>query len=446
MSGGARDTIFALSSGRGRSAIAVVRMSGPECSRIVLELTIGGLPPPRRAAVRAFRAPGSGALIDRGLLLWFPKPHSATGEDVAEFHIHGGFAVQQALFRALEGYDGVRPAEPGEFSRRAFANGRLDLIQAEGLADLIAAETEAQRRQALGQLEGTLSTLYQKWRRALLHVMADVEAEIDFSDQDLPFALGSQAMARLRDLEEEMGRHLMGGGRGELVREGVRVAIIGAPNAGKSSLLNALMKRDVAIVHDAPGTTRDVVESRLALNGQLVTIMDTAGIRDTDDPVEREGVARAEIAARLADIVLVVLDGSDEGPVSPRIRDLVLDHAMVVINKADLCFHRPPKGFGAIETWVSAKTGEGMGPMIEAVSKSVDALIGAGESVPLTRARHRAGIRDARAAIGRAISQDAVELCAEDLRAASVALGRLVGEIGAEEVLDRVFSEFCVGK
>lgn len=446
MASGSQDTIYAISSGRGRSAIAVVRVSGPQCSRIVLELAGYPLPAARRAVLRSFRAPEPIGFIDRGMLIWLPGPGSATGEDMAEFHVHGGRAVLDALLGALTGLSGARPAEAGEFSKRAFFHGKFDLVQAEAIADLIAAETEAQRRQALRQMEGHQSATYEGWRRQLIQVMAEIEADIDFADQDLPFSLGSRAVGRLAALEAEMARHLEEGHKGELVRDGVRVAILGAPNVGKSSLLNALAKRDVAIVHDRPGTTRDVVEVRLSIAGQLVTVMDTAGIRDAEDPVEREGIVRAELAGRLADISLVVVDGQGGEAPGERVKALIDDRSIVVISKADLCFARPNFGLAQKEFWVSAKTGDGLDQLLSALGARVDAMIGKDEGAPLTRARHRTAIRDARAAVHRALEQDQIELCAEEIRLSANALGRLVGVIEVDDILDRVFSEFCIGK
>ena len=327
-------TIFALASGRGRAGIAVVRVSGPHAGP-ALERLAGRTPPPRRA-VRARIRDGSGELLDDGLILWFPAPASFTGEDVAELHVHGGRAVIDGLLQALGRCPGLRPADPGEFSRRAFANRKLDLTAAEGLADLIEAETAAQRRQALRQLQGELAGLYDGWRARLLQALAHAEAAIDFADEDLPLDLEASVGGSVRALAVELAAHLDDGRRGERLRSGIEVAIVGPPNAGKSSLLNALAGRAAAIVSPHPGTTRDVIEVALDLGGYPVLLADTAGVRDGIDEVEREGVARARARAQTADIRLVVLDGALWPHADEATLGLIDETSIVVLNKADL--------------------------------------------------------------------------------------------------------------
>ncbi len=308
-----RPTIFALSSGRPPAAIAVVRVCGPKAG-LALERLIGRMPPPRQAALARVRDPVNGEAIDEALALWFPGPRSETGEDMAELQLHGGHAVIAAVLDALGAIEGCRLAEPGEFTRRAFANGRLDLTEVEGLADLIAAETPAQRRQAFRQLKGLIGDRAAAWRRQIIEALALVEARIDFSDEaDVPADLTGPALYAAQQLRNMIAAALADGGRGERLRDGLVVAIAGPPNAGKSTLLNRLARREAAIVSPYPGTTRDVIEVHLDLGGYPVTLLDTAGIRDSDDPVEQEGVRRASERAAAADLVLWVIDGSATG-------------------------------------------------------------------------------------------------------------------------------------
>jgi tRNA modification GTPase len=310
-----RDTIFALSSGRPPAAIAVIRVSGPRAG-FALEQLIGRVPAPRRASLARVRDPASAEVIDEGLALWFPGPRSETGEDMAELQVHGGRAVIAAVLGALAKLPGLRPAEAGEFTRRAFENGRMDLTAVEGLADLVAAETEAQRRQAFRQLKGLLGERAESWRQRLIEALALVEAGIDFSDEgDVPQGLLTRALALIGPLAEEIAK--AGAGQGERLREGLRVAIAGPPNAGKSTLFNRLAQRDVAIVSPFPGTTRDVLEVHLDLGGYPVTVLDTAGIREANDPVEREGVRRASEQAAKADLVLWMVDATERNTASP---------------------------------------------------------------------------------------------------------------------------------
>lgn len=410
---------------------------------------IGGAPPPgpRGAALRRFRKPGSGEPIDRGLALWFPAPESATGEDVAEFHVHGGPAVVAALADALTALPGVRPADPGEFTRRAFTAGRLDLTGAEGIADLIAAETEAQRRQALRQMEGGLHTLYEGWRRGLLEAMAHVEATLDFSDQDLPADAAVAISPRLAALETEIAAHLDDDRRGERLRAGFSVAILGAPNAGKSSLLNRLAGRDAAIVSAHAGTTRDVIEVQMDIAGWPVTIADTAGLRESADEVEGEGVRRALARAESADLTLVVMDGA-RGPVADRQSlALVGEASLFILNKIDLLPGAPPatvEGHRVLPT--SCRTGVGIDALAASLAGAIERRYPLAAEPALTRARHRQALADCRAALARARAGPADERLAEELRLAATALGRITGRVDVEDMLDVVFRDFCIGK
>jgi tRNA modification GTPase len=454
-----RDTIVALASGAGRAGIAMIRLSGPTAGATLRALTDRDLPPPRQAARRAFCDPTTGLSLDDGLALWFPGPASFTGEDVAELHVHGGPAVIAAIVDACLGQPGVRPATPGEFTRRAFEHGKLDLAEAEGLADLVDAETEGQRRQALRQRRGALSAVYESWRANLIEASALIEAEIDFPDEDLPGALAQRAGPILAALAADMGRHLDDAHRGERVRDGFRIAIIGPPNAGKSSLLNALARREAAIVSDLPGTTRDVVEVRLVLAGFPVWIADTAGLREAADAVEAEGVRRALERAEEADLRLGVVESCAPSGEAARVAELLRKGSkdLLVVTKRDqqphtYGFH---EGFEVYEDywlphphWVSAITGEGMPELEATIAATVAEALGREEAPVLTRARHRRLVEDAREALARAIPALArgPELAAEDVRAAAAALGRLTGRIDVEDLLDEIFSSFCIGK
>jgi tRNA modification GTPase len=437
------DTIFARASGAGRSAVAVLRLSGPQAAAVLARLA-GRLPVPRRASLRRLRAPEDGQVIDEALVLWFPAPGSYTGEDAAELHLHGGPAVAAGVEAALLAL-GCRPAEAGEFTRRAFLHGRLDLTQAEAVADLIAAETEAQRRQALRQASGALSGLYGGWTTRLTGILARQEAAIEFEMDDLPSDLPTQARGAAALLRDEIAAHLADHGRGQRLREGVSVAIIGAPNAGKSSLLNALVERDAAIVSPQPGTTRDIVECRLVLAGVPVLLADTAGLRVATDAVEQEGVRRAERRAGSADIVLATFAGDIDPDAETLAVLAAAEHVLVVGTKADLA---PPAA--RIEDRevlpTSARTGDGLPALRAALETMVRRLAGVSEAPALTRARHRAALDQALARLDEALEAALPELAAEGYRAALACLGRLTGRVEVEQVLDAVFRDFCIGK
>ncbi len=420
-------TIFALATASGRAAIAIMRLSGPACHDILRALCRGQVPPPRRAALRSLWSGDD--LLDRALVLWLPGPGSYTGEDSAELHLHAGPAIIDAVADALVAC-GASPAEPGAFTRRGFRNGRLDLLEAEGIADLIEAETQAQRRQALRQTEGALSRLYDDWAARLRLVLAQQEALIDFPDEALPPEIEATLLAELAALGSEMAAHMAAGGPGERLRRGLVFAIVGPPNVGKSSLLNALTGRDAAIVSALPGTTRDALEVRVVLGDVPVTLVDTAGQRETSDAVEAEGVRRARAHAEQADLVLQVID-----PFSP-----VPPAGLVVCNKIDQAL-APAGTIG-----VSALTGAGLADLTATLAGRARALTAQSGPPPLTRARHRAGIGEAAAHLDRAAQAHWPELRGEELRLAMRALGRLTGRIGVEDLLDTVFGQFCIGK
>ncbi|MEM8986716.1 MAG: tRNA uridine-5-carboxymethylaminomethyl(34) synthesis GTPase MnmE [Pseudomonadota bacterium] len=444
----ADDTIFALSSGAGRAGVAVFRISGRSAAAAAKRLCGQDLTP-RYATYTSFFNPIDGALIDKGLALYFKAPASFTGEDVVEVHLHGGRAVAEAFVGAcLEGLK-LRPAEAGEFTERAFRAGKLDLSEAEGLADLIDAETDAQRRQALRQMDGALSTLCEGWRSRLVAALAYLEAAIDFPDEDdIPGEIAAKSAPEIRALAEELQGFLDDDGRGERLREGVSVALLGAPNAGKSSLLNRLAGTEAAIVSETPGTTRDVVEVRLDLGGVPAMVADTAGLRDAPgDAVEAEGMRRAAARARDADIRILVLDGTASAPSAP---DWLRPGDFIVRNKADLkAFTSSMESVEAVETLnVSAITGAGLEAFINALGAAVADRFGVSDAPLITRARHRAAAEAACDALRRAETALAAgpELAAEDVRLAARALGRISGRVDVEDVLGAIFSSFCVGK
>jgi len=430
------DTIFAPASGAGRAAVTVMRLSGPR-SGAILRALCGRVPPPRRASLRRLRD-ANGETLDHALVLFLPGPGSYTGEECAELHLHGGRAVREAVADALAVL-GARPAEAGEFTRRAFLNGRLDLTAAEGIADLVAAESAAQRRQALAQMEGALGRLYEGWTARLTRLLARQEALIDFPDEDLPAELARAMVVEMRALAAEIAAHLNDGRRGERVREGLFVAVSGPPNVGKSSLINRLAERDLAIVSATPGTTRDPIEARVVLGGIAMTLVDTAGLRAGADAVEAEGVRRARAWARTADIVLAVYDATapDAG--------LGVETGAVVLrvgNKIDLL---PPLAAPPALP-VSAATGEGLEVLRAALVAHGRSLTEAEGPPPLTRVRHRSALGRAVAALVAAQAVESEELRAEELRAARRAIGVVTGQVGVEGVLDAVFGEFCIGK
>lgn len=439
-------TIYALASGRGRAGIAVVRISGPEAAAALVRLT-GRLPPPRLASLARI-VDGGGELLDQGLMVWFPGPASFTGEDVAELHVHGGRAVVDAALAALGRCPGLRPAEAGEFSRRAFANGKMDLTAAEGLADLVEAETAAQRRQALRQMQGALAGLYDGWRGRLVSALAHLEAAIDFADEDLPDGLEAEVRRALRPLAAEIAVHLDDGQRGERLRGGIEVAIVGPANAGKSSLFNTLAGRAAAIVSPHPGTTRDVIEVALDLGGYPVLLADTAGLRQAGDDVEREGVARALQRARSADVRIVVLDGALWPNIDPEAMALADSDSLAVLNKADLLpkTEAAPDFAGRPLLPVSTLTGAGVSDLLAALEAAVRARFDVEGAPALTRLRHRSALEACADALSRADRAPSVELIAEDLRLAAGALGRITGRVDVEQVLDVIFRDFCIGK
>ncbi len=430
--GQTRDTIFALASGRGRAGVAIVRVSGPDALGALQALTRAKPPNERQVLYRTIFGK-SNAKIDSAIILRFAAPRSYTGEDVVEFQVHGGPAVISALLSELASLRGLRLAEPGEFTRRAVENGRLDIAQAEAIADLVEAETEAQHRQAVQQYQGGLSELYESWRTRLIRSAAWIEATIDFPDDEIPPETLRGSREEVSQIANEMQSHLNDGRRGEILREGLHVAVIGPPNAGKSSLVNALAQRDVAIVSDIPGTTRDVLEVRLNLKGFPVILSDTAGLREAQDPIEEEGIRRAKARAAAADLRLLVLDGASAGD--------GMQGDVEVRSKADLSADRTGAGL-----WISTTTGEGLSELVDLLAAHARDRMETGDAPVLSRARHRTAVDRARTHLSDALEASAPELSAEHMRLALREIGRLTGRVDLDELLDVVFRDFCLGK
>jgi tRNA modification GTPase len=446
-----QQTIFALATPPGRSGVAVVRVSGPQAWASFAALRgkrAGQEIAPRQAGLFKLSHPVSRETIDQALVIAFAAPASFTGEDVVEYHLHGSPAVVQSMLSALQVIAGHRMAEPGEFTRRAFENGKIDLTAAEAIADLIDAQTQAQKIQALAQMEGALSKLYHRWAAELTRALAHLEADIEFPDEDLPEGVNPQVLESVQAMIAEIAAHLDDNRRGERLRDGIQVAVIGAPNAGKSSLVNALAQRDVAIVSNLPGTTRDVIEVHLEIDGYPVILADTAGLRPEQladsgqDAIESEGIRRALQRAASADIRILLFDGTLESP-DPHTLGLIDEGALIVVNKSDQT--RRLQGLeGAIN--VSAETGKGLMELINALSQRVEGLIGRQETPSLTRARHRAALEACTESLRRSCKAPLPELMAEDIRLAVRDLGRITGRVDVEDLLDVIFRDFCIGK
>ncbi len=460
----ADDTIIALASGAGRAGVAVLRVSGASSGEVLRRMfhvkqsepstsTTMDLPAPRRASLRTLHRPADGVAIDEALVLWMPGPDSFTGEDVAELHVHGGPAIIDAVLSSAIGTGLCRMAEPGEFTRRAFEAGRLDLTQAEGLADLIDAETEGQRVQAQRLFSGATGRKFEQWRDRLIEAMAALEAAIDFPEEaDIPEAIAARSLAPLDQLAAELEAAVEDWTRGRSIREGFRIAILGRPNAGKSSLLNQLAGRDAAIVSPIAGTTRDVVEVRLTLAGYPVWLADTAGLREAADAVEVEGVRRALERAQEADLRIWLLDSTDpDSDVAHVSRETSFSpDDLIVWNKSDLTQGSRCDPSSSVQYTVSAQSGDGVSALVSAISGIVSNRLGGHEAPVITRARHRRLTLEAldhiRAARSAADAGVGPELVGEDVRMAARALGRVTGKVDVEDLLDRIFSDFCIGK
>ncbi|MDX8441805.1 tRNA uridine-5-carboxymethylaminomethyl(34) synthesis GTPase MnmE [Mesorhizobium australafricanum] len=433
-----KDSIVALSSGRLPAGIAVIRISGPR-TRFVVE-TIAGTVKDRFTTLRKFKAT-DGSIIDRGLVLFFPGPGSFTGEDVAEFQVHGSRAVAAKMLETITGFEGVRHAEPGEFTRRAFLNGKLDLVETEALADLVNAETEAQRRFALRNAEGAQSALYSSWRRRLIHARAMIEAEIDFADEeDVPGSVSDAVWSDVAAMIGEIDLHTEGFKAAEIIRDGFEVVILGAPNAGKSSLFNALAQREAAIVTDEPGTTRDLLEVIMDISGLKVRIVDTAGLREAAGKVESIGIERARAKAGAADLVLLLEDMADPASAG----DVPSGAPLLKIGtKSDIASAGAGNGYDLV---ISSKVGTGLERLLSEIGARAAAAVGnAGDILP-SRLRHVELLHETTDFLRAAMSGQSQELRAEELRLAADRLGRIIGAVDVEDLLDVIFSQFCIGK
>lgn len=432
------DTIAALASGRPPAALAVIRLSGP-ASFAAVQALAGRLPPPRRMSL--CRLTHAGILLDEALVAIFPGPTSASGEDLAEFHLHGGPAVVAGVLAALTSLPGIRLAEPGEYTRRAFANGRMDLAQVEGLADLVSAETASQRDQALALAGGALGRLADQWRERCLMVLAEAEAGLDFAEDEADVAerLDEAARHQLLHMADELAALIADSARGARIRDGLTIAVTGPPNVGKSSLVNSLSMRDAAIVTPIAGTTRDSIEVPIDLAGIAAVLIDTAGLRDTSDPIEAEGIARARARAAAADLVISVASAdAPSWPTPPTNGPAQLR----LLNKSDLAQPTLPPGALAI----SAATGAGLPELRDWLTHWAQTTTRPGEPALLSHARHRAAFADAETALRDAAHAMEPVLRAESLRTAAYAFGRIAGRVGVDDVLDRIFSRFCIGK
>ncbi len=447
------DTIFALSSGPGVAGVAVLRLSGPGAVMALLALTGDKIPKVKQATVCTLHHPKDRKQLDKALVLYFKAPASFTGEDVVELHVHGGAAVISGVLAALSQLEGLRLAEAGEFSRRAFDNGKMDLTEAEGLADLIHAQTSCQRDQALRQMDGALREIYEDWRKRLISHLAHLEADIDFPDEDLPEGISGQVKPEVSAMRTEIAKHLADGRRGRQIRDGFRIVILGAPNAGKSTLMNALSRSEVAIVSEEAGTTRDSIEVQLDLAGFPVRLIDTAGLREGGGSIEQEGMRRTMAHASDADLCLVICAANEWGKLSSESKEILHDRAILVLSKTDLYPVRPTdlekKELGLSSVYpLSAKTGEGMDVFLRHMSESVSREMGTREAPTLTRLRHQTALFEVADHLARFEANaglDAV-LAAEDVRMAVRALGTITGMVHVEDILDVVFSDFCIGK
>ena len=442
-------TVYALSSGHGISGIAVIRVSGSKTEEIILSLTNGSLPKTKEATLKKIINPKNGELIDEGLVIFFKRPNSYTGEDMAEFHVHGSKAVVQEVLTVLEGFDDCRLAEPGEFTKIAFQNNKINLLKAESIGDLIAAETELQRKQALRIMSGDSSKKFNFWREELINILADIEAKIDFPDEDIPENLSQNIKNRCEKIKNEIQVTLDDNKTGEIIREGFKIAIVGPPNVGKSSLLNYLSKREAAIVSEKAGTTRDVIECHLDLEGIPVIISDTAGIRDSRDEIETKGVNLAINKAEEADLIIILLDPKKldfKGFFNEKLHD----KSILAINKSDLLIESiNNKEFKIEPHIISIKDNKNLDKLIEAVKLKLNKQFLKTNNVLITRSRHRLHLKEChkhlKVFLEKKNNQE-FDLAAEDLRLSIRHLGTIVGKVDVEEILGSIFDNFCIGK
>ncbi len=436
-----KETIFALSSGAGVAGIAVIRLSGPDTLPALRRITNRQEFKPRYAHYCTLKNPQTEEVLDQALVLFFPAPHSFTGEDVAELHIHGGRAVLQSVLKTLSRIKGLRPALAGEYSKRAVMNGKMDLTQAEGLIDLIHAQTEKQQQQAFRQMQGALQKLYDSWREMLVHDLALMEAYIDFPEEEIPDSVLSQVQTNALSLVRQIRDHLADEGRGERLREGFRIALVGKPNVGKSSLLNRLTGREAAIVSSTAGTTRDVIETYLDIKGYPVILADTAGLHDTQEEIEKEGILRAQKQIKEADLVLLLQDARTYPETDITLKPSTTEKTLVVWNKKDLANALPAEGL-----FISAKTGEGCDILWKKIESVLEDKMGLTETPAVTRLRYRLQLEECLQNLQNFLNGSVLELQAEDLRLAARALGKITGRVEVEELFDIIFKDFCIGK
>ena len=442
-------TIYALSSGPGISGIAVIRVSGKNTAEVVKKLTGDKLPRPRAATLTKFNKNGGKELIDEGVIIWFPAPNSYTGEDLAEFHVHGSRAVVNAMHFSISKVKNCRLAEPGEFTKRAFQNGKINLLKAESIADLISSETEIQRKQALKIMSGKSSDKFNSWREKLLKILSHIEAKIDFPDEDLPENIISEIRKTSNKVLTEIKKTLNDQKVGERIREGFKIAIVGPTNAGKSSLLNYLSKRDVAIVSEIAGTTRDVIETHLNLDGYPVVVSDTAGIRDSKNEIEKKGIKVALNRAEDADLKLVIVSAKNVD-FTVVLKSLLSKDAILVVNKSDLMKGKLNRKFKKYEhVLISIKKDLNLNKLISKIKSKLKNKFISSENILITRERHRQNLKNCVCHLQKFDERRTtreVDKAAEDLRLATRHLGMIVGKVDVEELLGSIFNDFCIGK
>ena len=443
-------TIFSLSSGPGVSGVAIIRISGPDCKKIIDKMVNSPLPAPRVATLKKINKINTNELIDQGLILWFPGPESYTGEDLLEFHVHGSRAVIDAIIKSISEIKNCRLAEPGEFTKKAFQNGKINLLQAESVADLISSETEIQRRQAIEIMKGNHSSKYENWRNKLIKILSNIEAKIDFPDEDLPENILEKIKNTTSQLIKEMSKALDDQNVGERIREGFKIAILGPTNAGKSSLLNYLSKREVAIVSEFAGTTRDIIETHLNIDGYPVVMSDTAGIREAKDEIEKRGIKLALKKAEDADLNIVVIEPKS-GYFTGVLKGLInSEKTILVVNKLDLGvdkIEKELKNFNPI--YISIKKEKNLSMLIKIIRDKLKNKFLSTEDTLITRERHRQHLKQCLNYLENfetKKSENDFDKAAEDLRLATRHLGMIVGKVDVEEILDSIFSDFCIGK
>ena len=442
-------TIYALSSGPGIAGISVIRVSGPATAKVVKKLTRKGLPEPRVASLRKFNKINQNELIDEGILVWFPGPNSYTGEDMAEFHVHGSLAVVDSIQKSISKIDGCRLAEPGEFTKIAFQNNKINLLKAESISDLISSETEIQRQQAIKIMSGQSADKFNVLRKRLLKILSKMEAKIDFPDEDLPEDVLKNIHLEIDDIKEEIIKILNDQRVGERIREGFKIAIIGPANAGKSSLLNYLSKRDIAIVSEIAGTTRDVIEAHLNLDGYPVIISDTAGIRSSKDEIEKMGIKLALKKAENADLNIIVIE-PESTDFTDFLKDMKLKSSILVINKSDLGIKQINSEINKYDPiQISIKEDKNLDKLINSIKKKLENEFISSEDIFITRERHRLNLEKCVECLKNfeeKKSLDDFDKAAEDLRLATRYLGMIVGKVDVEEILGSIFNDFCIGK